>query len=268
VTRPHATRPVDLALDARASFATHTAHLTTLEGVLMRTPVSSRRLAAAVAGAAGLVLVTALPAAAHVTVSSPDAAPGGFGKLVFRVPNESDSASTTKVQVRLPSDTPFASVSTKPMQGWTVEAEPTRLAKPVEMHGATITEAVTTVTWTADQGSALPPDQFAEFEMSVGTLPEHADSVSFPTTQTYSDGEVVRWNEPVKEGAAEPEHPAPTLEIAAAHAEAVAPASDTSATSAPAGGNDGVARGLGGAAVLLAAGALLWSLLSARRAKA
>ena len=29
-------------------------------------------------------------ASAHVSVASPDAKPGGFGKLVFRVPSESD----------------------------------------------------------------------------------------------------------------------------------------------------------------------------------
>lgn len=233
----------------------------------MRTTVSPRRLLAAVATAAGVVLVTAVPAAAHVGVSSPDAEAGGFGKLVFRVPNESDSASTTKLQVQLPTETPFASVSTKPMPGWTVEAEPTKLDQPVEMHGATITEAVTTVTWTAEKGSALPPDQFAEFELSVGPFPDGVDTLSFPTTQTYSDGEVAAWDEVPEEGAAEPEHPAPTLELAAASdTEAVAPASSTSDTpSAAADSSDGLARGLGGAAVVLAAVALAWAVLSDRR---
>ena len=44
------------------------------------------------ASSAGAVAVPA--AAAHVTVSSQDAAPGGYGKLTFRVPNESDTASS------------------------------------------------------------------------------------------------------------------------------------------------------------------------------
>jgi periplasmic copper chaperone A len=237
----------------------------------MRKLVPARRLGAALAGAAGLILVTALPAAAHVSVSSPDAAPGDFGKLVFRVPNESDSADTTKLEVKLPTDTPFASVSTKPMPGWTVEANPVKLDEPVESHGVEVTKAVTTVIWTAEKGSALPPEQFAEFEISVGPFPEHVESMSFPTIQTYSDGEVARWTQPFKEGAAEPEHPAPTLEIASAtHTEPVSPAAATSqapASSEAADTDDTMARGLAGAALALAAVALVWTILNGRKAK-
>ena len=59
------------------------------------------------------LMVLAPAASAHVTVSSPDASPGGFGKLVFRVPTESETASTVKLSVTLPTDTPFALVSAK-----------------------------------------------------------------------------------------------------------------------------------------------------------
>ena len=234
----------------------------------MRSLVSVRRVGAAVAVAAGLVLAGALPAAAHVTVSTPDAEPGGFGKLVFRVPNESADADTTKVQVQLPTDTPFTSVSSKPMPGWTVETEQSRLDPPVDVDGVNLTEAVTSVTWTAESGGGLPPDQFTEFEMSVGPFPEDVDSMSFPTTQTYSDGEVVAWDQPMREGAAEPERPAPTLDLASAegsgsHAHrddgttsaAPAPAADTSSAT-----DDMTARVLGAVAIVLAALALLLAL--------
>jgi periplasmic copper chaperone A len=220
----------------------------------MRSLIRPRRLAAAAAAAAGLVLVTGIPASAHVTVSSPDAEPGGFAKLVFSVPNESDTADTTRLQVQLPTDTPLASVSTMPVPGWSVQAEPTKLPEPVKVEGATVTEAVTTVTWTAQDGAALKPGEFGEFALSVGPLPEGVDALSLPATQTYSDGEVVRWNQPVRPGAAEPEHPAPTLELAAADAEEVA-------TSAPAtDSSDNTARILSGVAVLLGAIALLVAL--------
>lgn len=259
----------------------------------MRTRLSTRRAAAAAAGAVGLVLVCAVPASAHVEVSSTDASPGGFGKLVFRVPNESANADTTKVEVRLPADTPFASVSTKPVAGWSVDAEPTKLDKPVDVNGATVTEAVTSVAWTADQGSALAPEQFMEFEISVGPLPEDAQSLEFPTIQTYSDGEVVRWSQPTKEGQAEPEHPAPVLDLTASEgdghhhdeageaaqgsggdeamengggatdSEAVAPAASTTSTD----DSDALARGLAGIGVALGAAALVWAVLSGRRAR-
>jgi periplasmic copper chaperone A len=235
----------------------------------MRSFVSLRRVGAAVTVAAGLVLVGALPAAAHVTVSTPDAEPGGFGKLVFRVPNESADADTTKLQVQLPTDTPFTSVSTKPMPGWTVETEESRLDPPVNVDGVELTRAITSVTWTAESGGGLPPDQFTEFELSVGPFPEDVDSLSFPTTQTYSDGEVVAWDQPVREGAAEPERPAPTLDLASAEGSAghshqdegttadaaPAPAADTSSAT-----DDTTARVLGGVAIVLAALALLLAL--------
>jgi uncharacterized protein YcnI len=53
------------------------------------------RAAAVLVAALAAVLALATAASAHVGVSSDDATPGGFGKVTFRVPNESDSASTT-----------------------------------------------------------------------------------------------------------------------------------------------------------------------------
>jgi periplasmic copper chaperone A len=235
----------------------------------MRTHLSFRRAAGAAAGAVALVLLGALPAAAHIEVSSEDAAPGGFGLLVFQVPNESDTASTTKVEVQLPTDTPLASVSTTPMPGWTVDAQTSKLPEPVDVEGATVTQAVTKVTWTAEKGGGIGPDQFEQFELSVGPFPEGVDALSFPTTQTYSDGEVVQWNQPVEPGtpeAQEPENPAPLLvlsgseEAGHSHGEGTAQATDAASS-------DTMARALGGIAVVLAAGALVTSLALGRRTR-
>ncbi|HZI45702.1 MAG TPA: YcnI family protein [Ilumatobacter sp.] len=207
-----------------------------------------RRLTAAIAGVAtGLLLaiVPAIDAYAHVTVSSPDAAPGGFGKIVFRVPNESDSANTTVISVQLPTDTPLAFVSVGALPGWTANTTTAELPEPVEDDGFTLTEAVSSVTWTAD-GDGLPPHQFAEFQLSVGPIPD-VDQLVFPATQTYSDGEVVAWADPTVEGEDEPAHPAPVLELNAADA-----ADDDSSE----GGSDSVARALGIAGVALGAAGL------------
>lgn len=116
-------------------------------------------LRAAAAGVAGVLAATAFaPAAsAHVTVSSPDAVGGGYGKLVFRVPNEEPKADTVALTLHLPEDMPFASVSTMQKPGWTVSAEETKLGKPVENDGLKLTKAVTTVTWKAKPGQASRP---------------------------------------------------------------------------------------------------------------
>jgi len=224
----------------------------------MRTSVSPRRIAAAAATAAGVVVLTAIPASAHVTVSSPDAAPGGFGKLIFSVPNETDNADTTQLTVQLPTDTPFASVSTLPIPGWTAKAKETKLPKPVQVEGATVTEAVTSVTWTADKGQGLAPGEFGLFTLSVGVFPENTDAMSFPATQTYSDGEVVHWDQKVAPGtpeSQEPESPAPTLELTSAD---VAPAASTSQSAGSE--SDTAPLILSGVAVVLGAAALLVSL--------
>jgi uncharacterized protein YcnI len=202
--------------------------------------------------ASALVVATALPAFAHVTVSSPDASPGGFGKLVFRVPSESATASTTKISVDLPVTSPFASVSAEPVPGWTIILTKRQLPKPVkDDDGFNITEAVGTVTWTAKPGQGLPPGQFQEFGLSVGPFPEKSGPVRLPATQTYSDGSVVKWNERTPASGKEPEHPAPTLDV-----EAVAATSTET---------DSLSRWLGGGGLVLGLVALVVALTSRRR---
>ena len=62
-----------------------------------------RRTAAAATLLAAIVVLTALPAAAHVTISG-TGTQGGYGTFSFKVPNEEDAASTTKLEVQFPTD--------------------------------------------------------------------------------------------------------------------------------------------------------------------
>src|SRR5215207_3314208 len=84
-------------------------------------------------------------ASAHVTVSSADAAPGGFGKLTFRVPNESDTASTVTLRIQIPEEAAFASLSTQPVPGWTVTMTTADLEEPIDNHGQEISSYVSVV---------------------------------------------------------------------------------------------------------------------------
>jgi uncharacterized protein YcnI len=201
---------------------------------------------AAISAASALVLVgVATSASAHVTVSSPDAKPGGYAKLVFRVPTESDTASTTKLVVSLPKDRPFASVGAQVKDGWKVVKTTETLPAPVKIGDVTLTKAITTVTWTST-GSGVPANDFDEFALSVGRIPEGVDSLSFPTEQTYSDGEVVKWADVAKSDTDKPEHPAPSLKLAAAITPVAATTNDDDDS-----GSDVLARSLGGAGLLL-----------------
>ena len=115
----------------------------------------------------------------------------------------------------LPSDQPFATVSARPLAGWTVAVTEAKLPTPVtDDDGATLTKAPHTVTWTAAADDAIPPGQFQEFDLLVGPLPE-SGTVVLPATQTYSNGDVVEWNQKPKADGSEPENPAPSFEVAA-----------------------------------------------------
>ena len=225
------------------------------------------RLGAALTAAA--LVAVASPASAHVGVSSADAARDGYGKAIFRVPNESGTAATTKVVVTLPTDTPLAFVSAGAKPGWTAEVATAKLPKATKVGDFELTEAVSTITWTAD-GDGIPVGQFDEFAFSGGPFPD-ADSITFEAEQTYSDGEVVDWNQP-QTGDEEPEHPAPVLALAAAtgddhHGGATDDTEPASATTAAdrEDGDSALGTWLGGGALIVAAAALVVALRQNRR---
>src|ERR1700744_6168398 len=132
-------------------------------------------------------------ASAHVQASSTDAARGAFATVSFLVPNESTTNAVTAVTVDL---TNVSSVQTEEMPGWSAK---------IDRDAAT--NAVRSVTWTAAPDTGIPVDQFGVFRISA-KLPD-ADTVSFPTTQTYADGAVVKWDQAPAAGGAGPQPPGP-----------------------------------------------------------
>lgn len=185
----------------------------TQKGIPMKTStrrtVTTSALAVTTAGLMALGLGTA---SAHVNVSPASTTAGGYTQLNFSVPSESDTALTEKIEVQLPTDSPFTSVRAKPVEGWTAEVVRGELPEPVEIDGATITEGVLSVIWTADsEEDQLTADEYQIFSLSVGRLPEEGTTVTLPAIQTYSDGSVSSWDEVAEEGAEEPESPAPSF---------------------------------------------------------
>jgi uncharacterized protein len=244
--------------------------------------MKASRIAVGAAVAATAVLTLSSPALAHVTVQPEGAAAkGGYAVVNFKVPNERDDASTTKVEVSFPTDHPLASVMPQPLDGWKIEVTRSKLDKPLELHGNTITEAVTRVTWTAE-GKGVQPGYFQKFPLSVGALPEDTDQLAFKALQTYSDKEVVRWIEVPREGREEPEHPAPVLALSAAEEdghghdsaakETSGDAADGGHTAASAsagdgdgGGTDTTARVLGITGIVVGAAGVAYGVFAGRR---
>ncbi|MFE7129770.1 YcnI family protein [Streptomyces sp. NPDC057638] len=257
-----------------------------------RRPFAVRALTVA-AGTAAAGLLLSGPAFAHVSVQPQgEAAQGGYATVLFKVPNERDNASTVKLEVTLPTAHPLASVLPQAVPGWKATVTRAPLAKPLEVHGEKITEAVTKVTWTS-AGAKVEPGQFQQFPLSIGQLPENADRLVFKALQTYDNKEVVRWIEEPTKGTPEPQSPAPVLELAPADGghhgtgtgtadakDATKDAKDTAAGSThdqgaahgdtkaaetSAGGSDTTARILAVVGILVGAAGVAFGVLARRR---
>ncbi|GLZ82028.1 membrane protein [Actinorhabdospora filicis] len=227
----------------------------------------------AVAGLALIgVLTMAGAASAHVTINPGQVQAGSYARVDLRVPNESDTASTVKIELTLPEQYPFASVRTTPIAGWKVETAKRTLTTPLDVHGRQITEAVSTVTWTAENAAAgVQPGQFVEFGLSLGPVPDVAGStLIFKAIQTYSDGEEAAWiADPPAAGAEEPENPAPALKVVAGSGDEHADQPSATAPEAKdADENDTVSLVIASVAGVLAIAAITLAVAAFRSARA
>ncbi|MBE8472123.1 YcnI family protein [Streptomyces justiciae] len=215
-----------------------------------------RRVGTVTTLAAAGVLAAAGIASAHVTVHPESYAKGATdGVLTFRVPNEEDTASTTKVQVFLPTDHPVLGVLTDPHDGWTAKVTTTKLKKPVKTDDGSITDAVSEITWT---GGRITAGQYEDFDVAFGQLPDDTGQLTFKTLQTYSDGKTVRWIEEAKQGDEEPENPAPVVKLTGEAADTAASAKSPTST-------DTTARGLGIAGLVVGVLGLVAAMFAVRR---
>ena len=188
-------------------------------------------------------------ASAHVHASSDDAVRGGMALVTFQVPNEStNGAATTALTVDLSNVT---SVQAETQPGWSAKLDRDPASGIVH-----------SVTWTAAPHGGIPVDQFGLFQISV-KLPD-TDTVSFPATQTYADGAVVKWDQSPQPGGAEPSNPVPMLTLTEGTPSPATHHPHPTSTTAPTAGAspstqkpratvDNTARILGGAALLFAA---------------
>ena len=243
---------------------------------------SLRRVLAGAAAGVFLAVTAPLAASAHVTVTPETAEPGSYATVQFRVPNESDTATTTRVEVALPTDTPFLSVAYEPVPGWTITVTESTLPEPVEVEGSEITEAATSILFQADPGAGIAPGQFQNLAVVLGPVPD-VGHVLLPAVQTYDDGTVAQWTASPEQIADDDRlEPAPVLYVTDAapadehggtHADdetadgtstAEAAQATTRAADQP---GSGLGVGLSIAALVLAAGAAVLAALGFARAR-
>ena len=219
--------------------------------------MGTTRTISILAAAAGLLVVLgAGPASAHVTIPGTAVKGASDAIVTFSVPNEIDGASTVKIEVQVPKDVLLPNVAPQAKAGWKVTTTMRHLDKPVTTDDGTFTDVVDTVTW---QGGSIGSGQFDTFSLAVAPLPKDKDTLSFPTIQTYDNGQVVSWIDVTPASGAAPDHPQPTLHLVDAPTATTAttvkaPASSTSSSDGSKGLAVGalvvavVALGLGGAA--------------------
>ena len=142
---------------------------------------------------AALVTALVVPSAAmaHAKVSPPVIQKGTDYVFTVAVPTESETASTTMVELTPPEG--FTIDAVTPTPGWEVN---------VEKSGSGESAVITKITWS---GGSIPPEQATNFAI-VGEA-ESEEDYALNVRQTYSDGEVVDWN-----GPEDSDTPAPVVE--------------------------------------------------------
>ncbi|RXZ73137.1 YcnI family protein [Agromyces albus] len=189
-------------------------------------------VAAGIAAAVLLVLAEPVAASAHVTVTPSSTAAGSDSVLTFAFGHGCDGSPTTALTIDLPESIMAAAPTLHP--NWTVERveDDDRIARVVYTAITPVEEGIRA---TVELAVVLPLDAAGE-------------TLVFPVLQTCAEGEL-NWDQLAEEGAAEPEHPAPTILVTAATAETQGPATTTEAATATpdaaAPGSDPVARVLG-----------------------
>ena len=217
----------------------------------------------AAAGLTAVVVALAAPAQAHVTTDPGSAPKGGEITLRFRVPNEETAANVTQLEVDISTDHPLLGVDVEPLPGWTIALTTQSLNRPVQTDNGPVSEAVNKIVWS---NGAVARGQFQEFPVLVQHLPQDANQVAFKAIQTYSNGDVVRWIDPLVAGQAAPDHPTPILTLTATPVDSSQVAAKRDVNDATTDGVIGII--LGSVGILLAAAALFIRRRPARPAQA
>ena len=239
------------------------------------TPASTRsdrrrfgaRTAAALLGAAALVVAAPLAAQAHVTATPDSATAGGHGTITVAFSHGCDGSPTKSLEITIPEG--IASVSPTLTPDWQIDVQRDGEDGPVSL-----------ITYTADQ--AVPDGIRAAVVLGVKYAEDTAgETLAFPVNQVCEVGNT-DWAELADEGV-DPhslDAPAPTVTVGEAatdeHGTGHSDGTDASGTDEH-DMTDASATGsaeasalpivLGGAGLVLGAGALVVALLAFRRTR-
>jgi len=213
---------------------------------------------------AGLVVVGAGAASAHVTVTPDTTEAGAYALLTFGVPHGCGDSPTTTVSIQVPEQVVTVTPTVNP--GWDVEKVMEDLAEPVDDgHGGQYTERVAEVVYTA---RTPLPDGYRDALVLSLKLPDAAgETLVFPTVQECAEGESAWVQVPADgEDGHDLELPAPLFTLTAAEGDGPDDAAKPVADGSGSGGSEDAAAGASGDAASAGAAAgpapaLTWTAL-------
>jgi uncharacterized protein YcnI len=138
------------------------------------------RTAVAASAAAVLALVVAEGALAHAIVSPPVAKAKLAQQFTLSVPTEEEGATTTQIELTVPSG--LAIDSFEPTPGW---------KRSEQAAGSGEAKTIKKVMWS---GGKVPTDEDAVFRFDASL--DSSKTFTLPVRQTYSNGKVVDWSGP------------------------------------------------------------------------
>jgi len=149
------------------------------------------RRAVVLAAAAAFALVLAREASAHAVVSPPVAKAKVLQQFTLSVPTEEEGATTTKIEMTVPSGFAIDSFEAEP--GWKRSEQAT---------GSGEEKTIQKVTWT---GGKMPTDEDAVFRFNASV--DSSKKYTVKVRQAYSNGKIVDWT-----GSESSDTPAPLVE--------------------------------------------------------
>lgn len=148
----------------------------------------------------------AMPAAAHVSIDPPQAAPLAYVRAALRVPHGCGDAATTRIEVRLPEGLTGARPMPKP--GWNLVLTPREAGTAPAGHGAV--RDLAAIAW---EGGRLANEHYDEFVLRFRVPDRANETLWFAVRQDCEGGRSVDWSQIPAEGRRLSDYPTPAASM-------------------------------------------------------
>jgi uncharacterized protein YcnI len=148
------------------------------------------------AGAA--LLASAGAAYGHAALNAVEAQAGALTIIEFRITHGCGGSPTTRVTLEVPEG--VIRVSPRMLAGWTVTTQTAPLAEPIQLHGQTVTDRVSAITW---EGGSIPEGVYEQFDVRLQTPNEPGAVLVFPVRQECANGGRYDWDDDPRDGPTE-----------------------------------------------------------------